>query len=207
MISNHTQLLNALIQKHGLKSYLEIGVQNPYKNFFLINIGLKKGVDPAIDEVHGFLCESGTDIIVCEYDIFKHTSNQFFSLNKDKFDIIFIDGDHSKEQVKKDFENSLNCLTDNGYIVIHDCLPKEEKTTLIPRQTRVWHGDVYQFCMSIRNHYFDIGFVTYNIDEGCMLIWKELNKSYTSWNEMPFNWECYLKFGKVLMNVVNEVII
>lgn len=190
---NHTSILNALIQKHNLKSYLEIGVQNPANNFDKINCECKYGIDPAVDEPCITQC----------------TSDKFFEeyTFKSKFDLVFIDGFHEAQQVKRDFENSLNCLSDNGFILIHDCLPQNEQGTKVPRETKVWWGNVYQFCMSIRNHYRDIRFVTFNVDNGCMLVWKEPNFSYTSWNEAPFDWNTYLKFGKILMNVVNEVTI
>lgn len=45
-INHHTQLLNYLIERYGLKSYLEIGLQNPANNFDKINAWLKIGVDP-----------------------------------------------------------------------------------------------------------------------------------------------------------------
>lgn len=40
-----------------------------------------------------------------------------------KFDLIFIDGDHTYEGVKKDFEMYKNLLSDRGYIAFHDIDP------------------------------------------------------------------------------------
>lgn len=37
-----------------------------------------------------------------------------------KFDVIFIDGDHSYQGVKNDYENSLPLLNENGYVIFHD---------------------------------------------------------------------------------------
>ena len=48
-INHHTQLLNYLIERYGLKSYLEIGLQNPANNFDKINANVKVGVDPNLD--------------------------------------------------------------------------------------------------------------------------------------------------------------
>ncbi len=41
----------------------------------------------------------------------------------DKYDLIFIDGDHSYEGVKNDFNLYKNLLSDRGYIVFHDIDP------------------------------------------------------------------------------------
>lgn len=200
---NHTQLLNHLIKKHDLNSYLEIGVQNPANNFDKINCDIKIGVDP---ECYG-------------KNIFKMLSDDYFNLvfnsNKplgkdrartysmhDKFDLIFIDGLHHSDQVQRDFENSLKCLNDNGFIVIHDCLPVDESTTHVPRDSKVWHGDVYKFCMRL-NTYPDIGFVTYDFDNGCCVVWKILGKKPVE-NNYPADWKTFKEVGQVLLNVVDE---
>jgi predicted O-methyltransferase YrrM len=41
------------------------------------------------------------------------------------YDIIFIDGDHLYKAVKKDTQNYLPLLNENGYILYHDSLLKE----------------------------------------------------------------------------------
>ncbi len=197
-ITHHTDLLNALIEKNNLKSYLEIGAgnlgynetvpSNPLANFNKIKCEFKYGVDPAI---------SGNNI-------FQGTSDEYYAKNSHvKFDIIFLDGDHTKEQLKRDFENSLRCLSDNGFIVIHDTLPDEEQYTIIPRQTKKWFGNVYQFAMHL-NGYDNIGFITFNIDCGCTLVWKELGKK--GMTELFKNdWQHYKSVGKVALNITDEV--
>ena len=52
----------------------------------------------------------------------KNTSNVFFSNNLQSFDLIFIDGDHSSEQVKKDINNSWKILNNGGYLILDDYL-------------------------------------------------------------------------------------
>lgn len=52
-------------------------------------------------------------------NIVKISSDEFFE-KKLRYDIIFIDGDHSTEQVKKDFENAKKHLAYQGYIIGHD---------------------------------------------------------------------------------------
>jgi hypothetical protein len=195
MIKNHTELLNALIEKYGLKSYLEIGVQNKSNNYNKIICENKVGVDPAVNdsEIRGM------------------TSDAYFEAIKDNnpapvFDLIFIDGLHHADQVKRDFENSLRYLSDNGYIVIHDVLPDEEQFTTVPRNTKKWYGNVYQFAMTL-NQYKDIAFITFNIDCGCTLVWKVDGKTPPPKLTDTFNWITYKSIGNVLLNVVNEVTI
>ncbi len=52
----------------------------------------------------------------------KNTSNDFFSNNFKSFDLIFVDGDHSSEQVKKDINNSWKMLNNGGYLILDDYL-------------------------------------------------------------------------------------
>ena len=52
----------------------------------------------------------------------KNTSNDFFSNNFQSFDLIFVDGDHSSGQVKKDINNSWKILNNGGYLILDDYL-------------------------------------------------------------------------------------
>ena len=53
-------------------------------------------------------------------DFYNMNSSDFFKLNTEKFDMIFIDGDHSYDGVKTDFVNALKFINDGGHIVLHD---------------------------------------------------------------------------------------
>ncbi|MES2779612.1 MAG: class I SAM-dependent methyltransferase [Bacteroidota bacterium] len=104
-------IMNALIQKNGYKTYLEIGVRNPQECFAHINCEEKKGVDPGVEG---------------DFPVdFNMTSDQFFAQNTNKYDIIFIDGLHIDEQVKRDIENAIQAITPNGCVVLHDCNPPD----------------------------------------------------------------------------------
>ena len=50
----------------------------------------------------------------------KDNSDNFFNKNKSYYNLIYIDGSHHYEQVKKDFINSFNFLENNGYIICDD---------------------------------------------------------------------------------------
>ena len=103
-------LINYYIKKYNFKYFLEIGT---FKGelFNKIEIENKISVDP----------EKTTN---ASYHL---KSNDFFKINKNTFDIIFIDGFHEKNQVNLDIKNALNCLNKGGVIVMHDCHPDSEQ--------------------------------------------------------------------------------
>ena len=184
---NHTDLLNWLIERHNLKSYLEIGVQNVANNYLKVNAFHKTGVDPTVS-----------------HPLITHlTSDQFFKVNKASFNLIFIDGLHHADQVKRDFENSLKSLNDKGFIVIHDCLPVDEITTCVPRGTqKIWNGDVYKFIFEL-NSYDGIDYKTYDFDHGCCVVWKDASK-IGGYKYDNIDWQFYQN-NKKLMRVESSL--
>jgi len=75
--------------------------------------------------------------------LIKSTSEEayynFFVLQDIKLDFIFIDGDHSYEGVKKDFELYSQLLTDKGIIIIHDTDKKYEENLIVSEDAKKDH--------------------------------------------------------------------
>lgn len=156
------ELIQGLIDKHGYKSYLEIGVNTPKQPGYShdsITIETKHGVDPNVDTT------------------FKMTSDAFFKKNKKNYDIVFIDGDHTYEQAYRDITNSLAILNGGGTIVVHDCNPTTEITQRVPRESDAWHGDVWKAIVRIQLEP-DVCVWTIDTDEGCAIITKERNNPF-----------------------------
>jgi len=148
-------LIDYLIKKNNYKNYLEIGCdQNQL--FSKIKIEFKIGVDPY----------SGGNI--------RKTSDQFFLENKKKFDIVFIDGLHEYKQVKKDILNSVNCLNENGIILVHDCMPDSLGKQAVPRYKMQWNGDVWKAIVDLRQN-DNLEIYTCEIDQGIGVIKNEIN--------------------------------
>ncbi len=190
MITNHRQLLNWLIEKYKFKSYLEVGVQSTKQNFDKIKCASKRGVDPAVKSIPNVIFQQTSD------DFF----NDLFSLTNLKFDCIFLDGLHHAEQVQRDFENSLKCLNEGGRIVIHDCLPEDESTTHVPRDSKCWHGDVYKFAMKLYDTGLD--YYTVNMDNGCTVIWKNPNGVMPRLGIIGDTWDYYIKNRGWLLHII-----
>jgi hypothetical protein len=52
----------------------------------------------------------------------RDTSDNFFENNKSQFNLIYIDGSHHYDNVKKDFINAYNCIEKNGILIFDDFL-------------------------------------------------------------------------------------
>ncbi len=150
-------LIDYLIKKKNYKNYLEIGCdQNQL--FSKVNIDNKIGVDPV----------SGGNI--------RKTSDKFFEENKSSFDIVFIDGLHTFQQVKKDILNSVNCLKENGVILVHDCMPDSLGKQAVPRYKMQWNGDVWKAIVDLRQQE-NLDIYTCEIDQGIGIISNKKNTS------------------------------
>lgn len=104
--TKRTHLIQALAEGFGYQSYLEIGCRKD-ETFAMVGVPRRVGVDPF---------EGGN---------VKMFSDDFFAQNTEKFDLVFVDGDHHHDQVYRDVINSLACLSPNGTVVMHDCSPPE----------------------------------------------------------------------------------
>lgn len=178
---NHTSLLNYLIAKIGARSYLEIGVRDD-ANFDKIACGNRTGVDIVDVKLNSK-----------NYKFYKMSSDEFFLTTDQniKYDIIFIDGLHREEQVKRDILNATTRLSENGFIVCHDINPlQEEHQSDIPPPSHLglhWNGSAWKAFVGLRASLLDWNFLTVNIDEGCGIIWRGKENSFT--NNLPLTWE------------------
>ena len=102
-------IINQFVMKYNYKTYLELGVRDKTNTFNHILCPDKIGVD----------IYAG-----CDPTYAMSTDDFFQTVAVGKtWDIIFIDASHEKTQVLKDFENSLNHLSENGTIVMDDINP------------------------------------------------------------------------------------
>ncbi len=156
---NRVDLINDLLESRNLKTYLEIGVDDPNSTFNHIKAETKVGVDPYDD---GTGChqwnENNREKLIGKIDsgatFHKMTSDEYFEEldPKDKFDIIFIDGLHIKQQVERDYKNALKHINrSNGLIIIDDICPNNEYETKTPPDVgQPWRGNVYEFWADMR---------------------------------------------------------
>ena len=105
-------LIYSLIKKYNAKSYLEIGFGRGYSCFCAAMAMSETGgkvvtVDPFLDEN---LVQQLKSIFPADWveriSFQRCTSDDYFLRDNNKFDMIYIDGDHRYDFVKRDWENS-----------------------------------------------------------------------------------------------------
>jgi len=99
------------------------------------------------------------------------TSDEFFNSNSDYFDIIFIDGLHTYEQVRRDAINALNSLNEDGFVLFHDMLPMNWEQQHVPRIFSDWTGDCWKLIIELKNS-IGIEFKIIAVDFGVLVIRK-----------------------------------
>jgi hypothetical protein len=197
-------ILNHLILKYNFKTYLEIGVRNTFECFDLINCESKDSVDPGFE----------TYINNVKY---KLTSDEFFkqldfgNLDKDsnyKWDVIFIDGLHLSYQVDRDITNSLNHLSENGIIVVHDCNPptlhhaREDYSNYDTPAMGLWNGTVWKTFYKLRCNSPNLDMCVIDCDWGVGLIKRGSQKLCSDKNEY-YEFSIFDKNRKSSLNLIN----
>jgi hypothetical protein len=190
---NRYDIINELIKKCDYKTYLEIGVKNPDECFNLISCETKHSVDPGYEDP-----ENRVDYPYTSDNFFKLLENQELNLSTThKWDIIFIDGLHISSQVEKDILNSLNHLSENGVIVLHDCNPPElrfaREDYMVDGYYVAWNGTVWKSIYKLRATRPDLFVCTVDTDWGIGIIRRgqqeccDFNNSFYEYREFEKN--------------------
>jgi hypothetical protein len=144
---NRIALVNLLVGKTPNCAYLEIGCASN-ELFDSIPALNKVGIDP----------NSGGNT--------RKTSDEFFYINKSFFDVVFIDGLHTYDQVRRDVINSIKFLKPGGWIALHDMLPRtwiEDHVPIV--SSEAWTGDVWKVAFEL-SQTEGIDFKIIKIDNG-----------------------------------------
>jgi Methyltransferase domain len=151
----HTSLIAKIVELTGCETYLELGVYEGWN----------------IKEISQY-CNNCIGVDITDIRVFKDfdfrlqsTDDFFKSYDGYPPNIIFIDADHNFEQVKKDFKNSLNCLSEYGIIFLHDTDPTRIQL-LVPE----FCGDSYKTHNYIKQEHPELNIITLPISEAGLTI-------------------------------------
>jgi hypothetical protein len=154
---SRTEVLNALVEHHGLSRYLEVGLHDPSHNFDAVRATLKHSVDPSAPAT------------------FRLASDAFFALlhPEVRYDLIFIDGHHEEEQVLRDLGHALAHLAPGGAVVLHDSSPPSrwhQRPAAEFQPGTEWNGTVWRAVVRFRCAHPDVLVYTVDTDWGCTVI-------------------------------------
>ena len=149
---NRKAIVNRLLSVTAAADYLEIGCAGN-DLFDAVMATRKIGVDPVRGGTH------------------RLTSDAFFgSWRGEKFDVVFIDGLHHYDQVRRDVDGALAWLRPGGWIAIHDMLPRDWLEEHVPQiYTRGWTGDGWKVAFELLAS-ADIDFRLVAIDHGVVVV-------------------------------------
>jgi len=124
-------LVHSLIKKKGFSKFLEIGFGRGYVTCCSAKAMYDKGIAGSVTTVDPYLDERAVSIVdsvmsdglkqMVAIEKIQMTSDQYFAqLDPDeKFDMIFIDGDHRYDAIANDYNNAIKHV-DRGYILLDD---------------------------------------------------------------------------------------
>jgi len=185
------EIIQRVIDHKKAKRYLEIGVRDG-ECFFKIKAEHKVAVDPAFDISTSAKFKSVfTNMSNFGNDFQEMTSDEYFAKIKSKgdvepFDVVFIDGLHTYEQTSQDVLHALECTSENGVIILHDCNPTTDimaipaanyeavKEMNIEGWTEEWTGDVWKAVVYLRTRE-DLLTCVIDCDYGVGLVRKTAN--------------------------------
>ncbi len=120
------------IIKINPKSYLEIGIGNG-GSWLTFSYLLRKTltISHAVDNLAyaKYIRQKSDDFFkirnylrnhIANVEFFDSDSKVFLDSNENMYDVIFIDGDHSYEGVKSDFEKAIRHVNKGGIVIFHD---------------------------------------------------------------------------------------
>lgn len=164
-VQKHTELIYNIVKSVNCSTYLELGIYDGF-NFDKISSIVDKSTAVDIKDVR---TNKNSNFLLMSTDL-------FFEKNKENFDVIFIDANHSFESVKNDFINSLKILNEFGLIILHDTDPISEFYI-----QDGYCSDSYKIIDYIYENHKDLDLLTLPIDETGLTIVKrkkDLRKKY-----------------------------
>jgi hypothetical protein len=145
-------VVNLLLADRPDGAYLEIGCADNAL-FDAVMARRKVGVDPRQGGTH------------------RMTSDAFFSAHAgERFDVVFVDGLHLYDQVRRDLDGALSVLEPGGWIAFHDMLPRDWLEEHVPQiRTRGWTGDGWKMAFELLASP-DVAFRLLAIDHGVLVV-------------------------------------
>lgn len=152
---HHKFLIREIVRLTGCETYLELGVYDG-ETLDWVKGGVKQVYAVDCVDIRKEKVVNGPG-----YSFFEMKTDEFFEKFPElRFDIAFIDADHSFESAKKDFLNVLERLNKYGCIICHDSDPINEFYT-----APGYCGDSYKLVDYIYENHPELNIITLPVTE------------------------------------------
>ncbi len=167
------KFLDFMARERNPKRILEIGTGRGGSTYFLSKLGGERSllitidVDPMSKEYVALFRRYKSQQISCiTADSHELTTFQEIAaiLDGAPLDLLYIDGDHSYDGVKRDFELYKALCTDKSLICLHDINPDHGVSKGV--QTDAYSGEVYRFWGEIKSKYEHAEFIEFPEQDG-----------------------------------------
>ncbi len=181
---DRTVICQAFLDALGGGNYLEIGVSQG-ESFMPVRARRKWGVDPGYSLSRRRLVKLWLRVGAWGswFRLFRMTSDDFFArhgrlLTRRGVDVALLDGLHTYAQTLRDMLSTLEHLTPDGVVVIHDCNPATELAATPAESYEAmlehgldgrhgnWNGDVWKVIVHLRSLRPDLETVVLDCDHG-----------------------------------------
>lgn len=190
-------VLAGFLALHDEARYLEIGVHSGH-TFHPLQAALKVAVDP------DFQFEVPAQNVTKEVEYHEVTSDQYFgtiATPGKKFNVIYVDGLHTAEQTLRDVLNAVECLEDDGVIVVDDVIPSSyaaslpdfddfdrvRKSIALEAGGHAWMGDVYRVVFFVQTFMQGWEYAVVEENHGQLVMWRQ-RRSKVAHPERTIEW-------------------
>lgn len=174
-------IVQSFLDFYESPNYLEVGVASG-ATFHALKAGRKTAVDPRFKFDYKKAAETDGN------SYFQVNSDTYFGEiadEKERFDVVFLDGLHTFEQTLRDLINTLSYVHQKSIIIIDDVMPVSylsaidtlEKHIEIRKITRdpsaQWMGDVYRLVYFIETFIQQYEYSTISDLHGVLVMWRK----------------------------------
>lgn len=161
-------VVQAELDRFARPRYLEIGVKTGVL-FLHVRARGKVGVDP-VPSVSAWKGAVHPNTLL-RGRLIEATSDAYFAglPSDERFDVVFIDGDHTYRQSLRDIENALERLAPDGVVLAHDCNPESAAAASPDSRDAdrgAWCGEVWKAIVHLRASRPELSVETLDTDFG-----------------------------------------
>ncbi|HVM64961.1 MAG TPA: class I SAM-dependent methyltransferase [Acidimicrobiales bacterium] len=130
------------------RGYLEVGVYRGLALALALPGTRAVGIDP--DPHVAFPLTRRARVVQDSSDDAFAVRDLWRLLGRKPLDLAFIDGRHLFEFALRDFMNIERLAHPGTVVLLHDCLPHDERSASRARETQLWSGDVWKLIPTLR---------------------------------------------------------